>query len=122
MKDLFYQGGPLFMGVLSILFIVMIAFFAYSIFKYDNGVNKEQALRNISNVKSIGLFALVFGILGQLIGLYTGLSVIEQAGNISPSLLSQGIKISMISTMYGLLIFAVSIVLSLVSNIMIERR
>jgi biopolymer transport protein ExbB/TolQ len=64
----------------------------------------------INAVLQIGIFSFFFGILGQALGLLEALQVIEQLGPISPSLVAGGVKVSMITTVYGLLIFLVSFV------------
>ena len=39
--------------------------------------NSEQTLRKINTVKSLGIFALIIGILGQLIGLFSAFRAIR---------------------------------------------
>lgn len=124
MKDFFFMGGPLFMGILSLLLIVMVSWIAYYFIGvlFSNNTNFEKVLRKISYGKSIGLFAMIFGILGQLIGLYQAFSVIEQAGSISPNLIYGGIKVSMIPTLYGIIIFLISLLLYFISSVIIEKN
>jgi len=59
-------------------------------------------------VREFGLLALTIGILGQLIGLYSGFMAIESIGNISPVILMSGLQVSMITTFYGLIGFVIS--------------
>ncbi len=108
--DLFYMGGPLFMGVLTIIFVVMIS---VAIIQgkpvYAKGVVDEQTIRKIGYVKSVGLFALIIGMLGQLIGLFSAFGAIELGlVPITPELLATAFKISMITTLYGVVIYAIS--------------
>jgi biopolymer transport protein ExbB/TolQ len=96
MIDLFNAGGPLFMSLLTILLVLVIwAFFS------------APELLNI-----LGKLALGIGILGQLIGLYSMFDAIEsiQEG-VSPSLISGGLKVSLISTLYGVGIYLNSLML-----------
>jgi biopolymer transport protein ExbB/TolQ len=106
MMDLFYMGGPLFMGVLTLIALVMIA---WSIMKgkdvFVQNENKELLHHQLSYIKSIGLFALITGILGQLIGLFEAFQSIEQMGGVSPAMLAGGLKVSSITTLYGIFIF-----------------
>ena len=70
---------------------------------------KTKNHENLKMIKSLGLFAFVFGMLGQFIGLYSALSAIAQMnGAISPTLMVTGIRISSITTIYGMLIFVIS--------------
>lgn len=103
MIDLYYQGGPLFMGILSLIFIAMIIA-TVLVWKGPESDFLEPSL-----VKQIGLFALVFGIFGQLLGLYQAFSAIQEMGSVSPAMLAGGIQVSMITTLYGMVIFLISL-------------
>ena len=111
MISLFYQGGVLFMSIVSLGLISALFFSSYSIIK----INIQKISDNVSTqqfidmIKSSGLFAAVTGVLGQLIGLYSAFSAIEQMGSISPEMLMGGLKVSSICTIYGLMIYALSL-------------
>ena len=124
MKDLFYQGGPLFMSILTILLLTMTVWIVYHLVKVfqSQQVNREKALRKLKYGRSIGLFALIVGILGQLIGFYDAFSAIERMNDVSPALVYGGIKVSMITTLYGILIYLFSIMLWFVSSLIIENK
>jgi len=100
MLDLFYEGGTLFMTILTILLLGVIVCF----FKFPDWV------------KDLGILALSFGILGQIIGLYGAFKGIEQLGQVSQEMMAGGLKLSSITTMYGLLIYILSIVLRLINK------
>lgn len=51
-----------------------------------------------------GVFAMITGVLGTLIGIIIAAQVIEAAGEISTALLWGGIKVALFSTAYGALI------------------
>jgi hypothetical protein len=59
----------------------------------------------VGYLKAVDLFALVFGILGQFLDLYGIFSAIERAGDINPQLLYARLRISSITTIYGIGIF-----------------
>ncbi|PLX06524.1 MAG: hypothetical protein C0598_13575 [Marinilabiliales bacterium] len=124
MKDLFYMGGPLFMSILTILLIIVVFWIIFHFVKYysSSKVDKVQTLRLLKYGRSVGLFALVTGILGQLIGIYMAFSAIEMARDISPAIVFGGIKISMITTLYGILIYLISLLLWFVSSMLVERK
>ena len=54
--------------------------------------------------------ALAFGFLGQLIGLLGAFEAIE-AGGVSQSILAGGLKVSSITSIYGLLIYCISLII-----------
>lgn len=112
------------MSILTILFLIMVVWIVY---QFISGLNhdpsdKESVLRKIKYGRSVGLFALITGILGQLVGLYSAFSAIERASDISPAIIFGGIKVSMITTFYGILIYLISIILWFVASALIERR
>jgi len=124
MKDLFFMGGPGFMSVLTLLLIFMVAWMVYHFIAFFNSQqpNLEKGLRKMRYGKSIGLFAMIIGILGQLIGMYYAFSAIEQASDISPALVYGGLKVSMIAPLYGMFIYLLSILLWFVSSNLIEKK
>ena len=81
------------MGMLTLIFIVLVV---AAVLKKD--------------VKEIGLLALALGILGQLIGLMGAFEGIEAMGGVSQSILVGGLKVSSITSIYGLLIYIVSLI------------
>ncbi len=98
------------MGILTLILLavlVMGVINAIAIFKNNSELN-ESLHQRLSPIKSIGLFGLVFGILGQLIGLYGAFVQIQAMGSVSPAILAGGIKVSMITTMYGAVIFLIA--------------
>ncbi len=124
MKDLFYMGGPLFMGILTIVFIVMLAWAIYHfhpvLLKQKIDVSKK--LSTLKHIKTIGSFALVTGILGQLVGLYGAFEAVEQAGGVVVPILMGGLKVSMIPTIYGVLIFLISLLLWLITDFILSKK
>ena len=113
MANLFYMGGPLFMGILTFLLVVLLAVSVYFFITISSGKanDKENFKHQLSYVKSIGLFTMITGILGQLIGLLSAFKAIEEVGDISPAMLAGGLKVSMITTLYGVFIYLLSIII-----------
>lgn len=110
-EELFYLGGIEFMVMLTILLIISITWLTYHFLlaHYSNKVNIEKVLRRLGYGKIMGLFTLVFGICGSMLGLY---SMFLQSEYITqngmkpvPELVFKGINVSMIVTIYGLLIY-----------------
>lgn len=113
MANLFYMGGPLFMGILTILFLGVLAISVYFIITIASGraTEKKNFRHQLSYVKSAGLFTMITGILGQLIGLLEAFRAIERVGDISPAILAGGLKVSMITTLYGIIVYLLSILI-----------
>ena len=64
-------------------------------------------------VKELGLLALAVGFMGQLLGLFGAFEGIEQMGGVSQPILAGGLKVSSITSVYGLLIYIVSLVIQI---------
>ncbi|MBN2615796.1 MAG: MotA/TolQ/ExbB proton channel family protein [Bacteroidales bacterium] len=121
--ELFYMGGPLFMGVLTLLFIAMVAWIVYYfVVGFTSKMEANKVLRKLGYGRSIGLFAFISGILGQLIGLYHAFSVIQQVSDISPAVVFGGVKVSMITTLTGFFIYLISLLLWFVATNIIEKK
>ncbi len=111
MKEWFIMGGSLFMSILTILLVIVVAVSVYFVVTISSGKAKEKAnfRHQLKYVKSIGLFTMITGILGQMIGLMEAFGAIEEMGDISPSIMAGGLKISMITTLTGIVIYLISI-------------
>jgi len=113
MKEWFIMGGTLFMSILSILLVVVVAVSIYFAVTIASGAAKGKAnfSHQLKYVKSLGLFTMITGILGQLIGLYSAFIAIEGAGDISPAMIAGGLKVSMITSLTGIVIYLISILI-----------
>ncbi|MFT4565703.1 MAG: hypothetical protein ACI9FN_000656 [Saprospiraceae bacterium] len=100
--NLISQGGPVFMIPL-VLLLILILFLLGTAF-----VNNESKIKSKELVSSLSLFAVVWGVLGQVIGLIAGFDVIEATGSVSPSVLAGGLKVSFIPLAFGLVIYLIA--------------
>jgi len=112
MIELFYEGGPLYMGILTLEALLMLSVAVFVSLPIING--KKLDNDKVGLIKSIGLFSLITGIFSQLIGLYQGFNAIEQAESISPAMLAGGLKVSMITTIYGFIIYMISLLIVMI--------
>jgi len=99
------------MGILTLIFFGILFLSIRNIFQLSYGKNYEKLRSKIGYIKSVGLFAMIVGILGQLMGLFQAFQAIEKMGDVSPALLAGGIKVSMITTLYGIIIYAISLLI-----------
>ncbi len=90
----------LFMGIASILL------FIWQISKKLSG--KELNIKMVDFILFLGSFSLFFGIFGQILGLYNAAEAIQQAGDIAPSLIWGGIKVSLVTIIMGLVVLLFS--------------
>lgn len=98
------------MGILTLIFFVILAIAVFNLFLIirDDFKDIAETRKKLAYIKSLGLFAFITGILGQLIGLFSAFTAIEKAMDISPAILAGGLKVSMITVIYGTVIFLLS--------------
>ena len=66
------------------------------------------AKRYLDAILFLGSMSFFLGVLWQGIGLSQALSVIQEYPNLSPAAIAGGIRVSMISTITGAILFAIS--------------
>lgn len=99
--DRLSEGGPFFMYPLLLILILVFILIVKGFLKKGN-VEKTMSL-----IGSIALFAIVWGFLGQIIGLIGAFDSIEAAGDISPGVLAGGMKVGFLPPVFGLVIFLI---------------
>ncbi len=67
-------------------------------------------------VREIGIAALVVSIFWTLMGLFQILGTIEVIGNISFPVISGGLRVTLISTFYGLIVYFISLVIRIIQT------
>ncbi len=111
-----FEGGIWFMGTLSVLFlaILTLSLMAGRLVIKSSASNADE-IKNLSGyIKSLALFTLVFGIFGQILGLVDIFDYLaNQNSEIAPAILTKGIKITCYTTIYGIIIYLVSILIVL---------
>jgi biopolymer transport protein ExbB/TolQ len=100
MFKLFVEGGAGWMSILTLELIALLL----------------AAWKAPAWVKEIGLLALMTGILGTLLGMMSAAASIQMAGDVSTGLLWGGIKVALITTMYGMFIYLASLVIRIIQK------
>ncbi len=100
--DRLNEGGPVFTYPIFLMLFICIGLVGYVFLKGDED-NKLQKL-----VASISLFALVWGFLGNLIGLITAFDHISANGAVSYEVLAGGLKVGLLSPVFGMVTFLIA--------------
>ena len=98
--QLFVEGGLVWMIGIS-LFLIAIFIAAWKAPRW---------------VKEIGIGALVFAIFGTLLGLAQVFDAIQMIGDISPAVICGGLKVTLITTFYGLIVYFVSLIIRVIQK------
>lgn len=118
------EGGLWFMGTLSVLFLIILSLsvVAGTLAFKSTQVHSARAKSLIGYIRSIALFTLVFGIFSQILGL---VDIFDYLGNtnseLAPSILATAIKITCYTTLYGIVIYLTSILITMGLSYWVSR-
>ena len=96
----FLEGGALFMSLILICLLLSIYFMIKSFLTVNT--NKETSKRMLKHIGDSGTLGLALGVLGAFIGLITAFDVIEATGGAAPSIIAGGLKVAILSPIFGL--------------------
>ena len=99
--DRLNEGGPFFMYPLFFIIILLLVLIVKGF------LQKGSVEKTISLISSVALFAIVWGFLGQIIGLIGAFDAIESVGDVSPAVLAGGLKIAFLAPVFGMFAFLV---------------
>lgn len=98
--NLFMEGGLV--GMIAITLLLIALFLA--------------AWKAPKWVKEIGIGALVVGIFWSMCGLSQMLGVLQMIGDVSPAVICGGLKVTLIATSYGLIVFFISLIIRVIQK------
>jgi len=106
--DLHIEGGIFFTFP---LFLMLAVNFSILIYLVIAQVQKKQVnTKWLETIKQIGGLAAAWGVLGTIIGLFNAFEAIEAMNSmIDPQMLMGGLKVAVITAIYGVLIFCFSL-------------
>ncbi|MDY8138218.1 MotA/TolQ/ExbB proton channel family protein [Aquimarina sp. 2201CG5-10] len=110
--DRMQEGGMFFMFPIFIILLLVIFLIIKSvlgILKGHSGLEK-----NIRLLNSIGLLTVVWGMLGQLIGVIGMFDQVDMIGEISTHIFAGGLKVSALPPVFGFVVFIISRVASII--------
>jgi len=103
------EGGPFFMSLVYIMWIIVIVFVVKSVINYFSPKATEKfLLRQSSWILFLGSLAFLTGIFAQMVGFYEDMHVLQEAGDVSPKLIAGGFKVSLLAPLYGFLLLLLS--------------
>jgi hypothetical protein len=102
----FMEGGALFMSLILICLLISIYFIVKSILNIKTNI--EISKKMIKHIKDSSSLGLALGVMGAFIGLITAFDVLEATGEANPSIIAGGLKVALLSPLFGLFTFSVS--------------
>lgn len=110
----FQDGGFAIMMLILLGGIISIVLFISGIYYLKNLDPRIEKM--ITVINSIGLFSLVLGVFGQLIKLIHTLDYLSVIEDISPRDFANGLKFSMLPTLFGTLVLLLTRFFTIVLN------
>lgn len=110
--DFIIRGG-IFMYPLVIVAIavIIIAVRKANDLYMKEGLSKQKLEKGINSILFWGAFSIVLGFFAHFMGVYNAMLAIQQAENISPAIVAGGYGMSLITILFGFVIFIVSLLL-----------
>lgn len=124
MKVFLIEGGIVFMSILTLLFLLILGLSVFTgIFVFrPKGNNPEKAKNLLGHIRSLALFTLAFAVFSQIFGLVDIFGYLaNKDANVAAPILAKGIKLTFHPTMYGLIIYLTSILITMGMKIQLSR-
>ena len=102
----FMEGGALFMSLILICLLISIYFIVISILKIKT--NNDVSIKMLKHINDSGTLSLALGFLSAFLGLISAFDVLEATGEADPSIIAGGLKVALLSPIFGLFTFSVS--------------
>jgi len=102
----FMEGGALFMSLILICLLISIYFLVKSLLNIKTNI--EISKKMLKHISDSGTLGLALGVMGAFIGLITAFDVLEATGEANPSIIAGGLKVALLSPLFGLFTFSIS--------------
>ena len=100
------EGGALFMSLVLICLLISIYFTVKSLLNIKTNI--EISKKMLKHISDSGTLGLALGVMGAFLGLITAFDVLEASGEAEPSIVAGGLKVALLSPLFGLFTFSVS--------------
>ena len=111
MFSLFFSGGPMMFIQLLLVIVILVLTTKKALELRKHIENRQVKLESgINAIIFWGAISLVLGFFAHFLGMYHALQAISKANDISPSIVAAGYSVSLITIIFGLLIFLLSAV------------
>ena len=102
----FMEGGALFMSLVLVCLLLSIYFLVKSLLNIKTNI--EISKKMLKHISDSGTLGLALGVMGAFIGLITAFDNLEATGEANPSIIAGGLKVALLSPLFGLFTFSVS--------------
>jgi hypothetical protein len=102
----FMEGGALFMSLILICLLISIYFLVKSLLNIKTNI--EISKKMLKHISDSGTLGLALGVMGAFVGLIAAFDVLEATGQEDSSVIAGGLKVVLLSPLFGLFTFSIS--------------
>jgi biopolymer transport protein ExbB/TolQ len=122
MFSLFLAGGSFMWLLLVILLVVVVLAITKGAQLFSN---KEKNIKKLENgVNAIlfwGIYGVVVGLFAHFLGILYAMEAIKRAADISPAIVAGGYSISLLTILFGLIIFMIAAIIWFIYKSVLAR-
>ena len=109
----YLAGGVLYMNAITVLLVLNVAIASYAIYRR---VSRKTLNPNwVESIKHVGGFAAALGTFVTLVGRFFAFNALERSAETIPfPMIMGGLKVSLITVLYGLIVFFISMIIYIV--------
>ena len=106
LSNLFTDGGT---GMMSLILICLIASLIFIVKGFLSAkTNSSTSKKMLGLATDSSLLGLVIGFFASILGLISAFDTVEAMGNPDPALFASGLKVSLVTAVFGLLTFIIA--------------
>ena len=107
LSELYNWGGVVFMHPITLLFLINIGIIVYAI--VCRVISKQLDSKWVEAMKQLSGLALAWGTFASLAGLFQAFEALEESKEVIPfQVIMGGLKVGLITVLYGLIVFCIS--------------
>ena len=122
MFSLFLAGGSFMWLLLVILLVVVVLAITKGVQLFSN---KEKNIKKLENgVNAIlfwGIYSVVVGFFAHFLGILYAMEAIKRAADISPAIVAGGYSVSLLTILFGLIIFMIAAIIWFIYKSVLAR-
>ncbi len=118
----FQAGGPFMWLLLVMLIIVLVLSIVRGMQVFSTKEkNKKQLENGINSILFWGGYSVVVGFFAHFLGIMYAMQAIQAASDISPAIVAGGYSISLITILFGLIVFMIAALIWFVLRVFVNR-
>jgi flagellar motor component MotA len=109
MTDIYLAGGVVYMHPLSAILISILMLTIILVLRWVQ--TKQLRERSVETIRQLGMVALAWGVFSTVLGFFQALAFLSELKDPLPfHVIMGGLKVAMITTLYGFIILFVSLI------------